>query len=232
MNLMDLIIKITVDQSGVDQGMDQAKKTVTGASDTMTARAVAVGTAMYDMGKKAATGVLNIGKFSMDVGMAFDSSMSKVAAISGATGDDLDFLTEKAQEMGAKTKFSASEAADAFTYMAMAGWKTDEMLGGIEGIMNLAAASGENLASVSNIVTDAITAFGLSAENSGHFADVLAAASNSANTNVSMLGGSFKYVAPVAGALGYSIEDVSVALGLMAIAASRRSRPVRLCVPC
>lgn len=216
MNLMDLIIKITVDQSGVDQGMDQAKKTVTGASDTMTARAVAVGTAMYDMGKKAATGLLNIGKFSMDVGMAFDSSMSKVAAISGATGDDLDFLTEKAQEMGAKTKFSASEAADAFTYMAMAGWKTDEMLGGIEGIMNLAAASGENLASVSDIVTDAITAFGLSAENSGHFADVLAAASNSANTNVSMLGGSFKYVAPVAGALGYSIEDVSVALGLMA----------------
>ena len=216
MNLMDLIIKITVDQSGVDQGMDQAKKTVTGASDTMTARAVAVGTAMYDMGKKAATGLLNIGKFSMDVGMAFDSSMSKVEAISGATGDDLDFLTEKAQEMGAKTKFSASEAADAFTYMAMAGWKTDEMLGGIEGIMNLAAASGENLASVSDIVTDALTAFGLSAEDSGHFADVLAAASNSANTNVSMLGGSFKYVAPVAGALGYSIEDVSVALGLMA----------------
>lgn len=216
MNLMDLIIKVTVDQSGVDQGMDQAKKTVTGASDTMTARAVAVGTAMYDMGKKAATGLLNIGKFSMDVGMAFDSSMSKVAAISGATGDDLDFLTEKAQEMGAKTKFSASEAADAFTYMAMAGWKTGDMLDGIEGIMNLAAASGENLASVSDIVTDAITAFGLSAEDSGHFADVLAAASNSANTNVSMLGGSFKYVAPVAGALGYSIEDVSVALGLMA----------------
>lgn len=216
MNLMDLIIKITVDQSGVDQGMDQAKKTVTGASDTMTARAVAVGTAMYDMGKKATTGLLNIGKFSMDVGMAFDTSMASVAAISGATGGELDALTEKAKEMGAQTKFSASESADAFTYMAMAGWKTGDMLDGIEGIMNLAAASGENLASVSDIVTDAITAFGLSAEDSGHFADVLAAASNSANTNVSMLGGSFKYVAPVAGALGYSIEDVSVALGLMA----------------
>ena len=216
MNLMDLIIKITVDQSGVDQGMDQAKKTVTGASDTMTARAVAVGTAMYDMGKKAATGLLNIGKFSMDVGMAFDTSMASVAAISGATGGELDALTEKAKEMGAQTKFSASESADAFTYMAMAGWKTGDMLDGIEGIMNLVAASGENLASVSDIVTDAITAFGLSAEDSGHFADVLAAASNSANTNVSMLGGSFKYVAPVAGALGYSIEDVSVALGLMA----------------
>lgn len=216
MNLMDLIIRIVVDQSGVDQGMDQAKKTVTGASDTMTARAVAVGTAMYDMGKKAATGLLNIGKFSMDVGMAFDTSMASVAAISGATGGELDALTEKAKEMGAQTKFSASESADAFTYMAMAGWKTGDMLDGIEGIMNLAAASGENLASVSDIVTDAITAFGLSAEDSGHFADVLAAASNSANTNVSMLGGSFKYVAPVAGALGYSIEDVSVALGLMA----------------
>lgn len=118
--------------------------------------------------------------------------------------------------MGAKTKFSASESADAFTYMAMAGWETGDMLDGIEGIMNLAAASGENLASVSDIVTDALTAFGLSAKDSGHFADVLAAASSSANTNVSMLGGSFKYVAPIAGALGYTIEDVSVALGLMA----------------
>lgn len=216
MNVMDLFIKITVDDSGVEQGLDNTKKKVTGASDTLTARAVAVGTAMYDMAKKTVNGFVNIGKYAMDVGTAFDSSMAKVAAISGATGDDLDTLTEKAKEMGAKTKFSASESADAFTYMAMAGWKTEDMLGGIEGIMNLAAASGENLASVSDIVTDALTAFGLQASDSAHFADVLAAASNSANTNVSMLGGSFKYVAPVAGALGYSIEDVSVALGLMA----------------
>ena len=146
----------------------------------------------------------------------FDESMSKVSAISGATGDEFDQLREKAREMGAKTKFSASEAADAFQYMAMAGWKTGEMLDGIEGIMNLAAASGEDLATTSDIVTDALTAFGLTAADSGHFADVLAAASSNANTNVSMMGETFKYAAPVAGALGFSVEDVAEAIGLMA----------------
>lgn len=216
MNLLDLFVKVSVDDSGLDAGMDRARKTVSGASDVLSAKAVAIGNAVYDMGKRAATSFTKMSEFAMDVGTAFDTSMASVAAISGSTGDELEALTEKAKEMGAKTKFSASESADAFTYMAMAGWKTGDMLDGIEGIMNLAAASGENLASVSDIVTDALTSFGLSAEDSGHFADVLAAASNNANTNVSMLGGSFKYVGSVAGALGYSIEDVSVALGLMA----------------
>lgn len=146
----------------------------------------------------------------------FDARMSKVSAISGATGKDLDDLRAKAKEMGLVTKFSASEAADAFNYMAMAGWKTEDMLDGIEGIMNLAAASGEDLATTSDIVTDALTAFGLGAEDSGHFADILASASSNANTNVAMLGESFKYCAPLAGALGYEAEDVAVALGLMA----------------
>ena len=153
----------------------------------------------------------------------FDSSMSKVSAISGATGEDFDALRDKAREMGAQTQFSASEAADAMSYMAMAGWKTEDMLGGVEGIMNLAAASGEDLATTSDIVTDALTAFGMSAKDSGHFADVLAAASSNANTNVSLLGESFKYVAPVAGALGYSAEDTSLALGLMANAGIKAS---------
>jgi TP901 family phage tail tape measure protein len=146
----------------------------------------------------------------------FDSAMSKVSAVSGATGDDLQALRDKAREMGAKTKFSASEAADAMNYMAMAGWKTSDMLGGIEGIMNLAAASGEDLATTSDIVTDALTAFGLTAADSSHFADVLAAASSNANTNVSMMGETFKYCAPVAGALGFSCEDTAQAIGLMA----------------
>ena len=141
--------------------------------------------------------------------------MANVAAISGATGDDLQALRDKAREMGEKTKFSASEAADAMSYMAMAGWKTGDMLSGIEGIMNLAAASGEDLATTSDIVTDALTAFGLTAEDSAHFADILAAASSNANTNVSMMGETFKYCAPVAGALGYSAEDVAEAIGLM-----------------
>ena len=141
--------------------------------------------------------------------------MANVAAISGATGDDLQALRDKAREMGSKTKFSASEAAEAMNYMAMAGWKTGDMLSGIEGIMNLAAASGEDLATTSDIVTDALTAFGLTAEDSAHFADILAAASSNANTNVSMMGETFKYCAPVAGALGYSAEDVAEAIGLM-----------------
>lgn len=146
----------------------------------------------------------------------FDAEMSKVSAISGATGEDFDALRAKAREMGAETKFSASEAASAMEYMAMAGWKTEDMLEGISGIMSLAAASGEDLASVSDIVTDGLTAFGMAAEESGRFADVLAAASSNANTNVSMLGESFKYVAPLAGSMGYSVEDTALALGLMA----------------
>lgn len=146
----------------------------------------------------------------------FDAAMSKVQAVSGATASDMALLRDKAKEMGETTKFSASESAEGLIYMAMAGWKTDQMLGGLQGIMNLAAASGEDLATTSDIVTDALTAFGYSAEDSGHFADILAAAASNANTNVSMMGESFKYAAPVAGALGYSAEDVAVALGLMA----------------
>ena len=159
--------------------------------------------------KSLATTVVSTGK-------DFDSAMSKVSAVSGATGSELDALRQKAKEMGASTKFTASEAADAFNYMAMAGWKTGDMLDGISGIMNLAAASGSDLATTSDIVTDALTAFGLSAADSGRFADVLAAASSNANTNVEMMGATFKYAAPVAGALGYSIEDTAVAIGLMA----------------
>ena len=147
---------------------------------------------------------------------AFEESMSNVKAISGATGEEFEKLTAKAKEEGATTKFTAKDSADAFGYMAMAGWKTEDMLNGIDGIMSLAAASGEELATTSDIVTDALTAFGLQASDSGHFADVLAQASANANTNVGIMGESFKYVAPVAGALKYSIEDVSLALGLMA----------------
>lgn len=146
----------------------------------------------------------------------FEASMSQVQATSGADDGELEQLTKKAEEMGAATKFTASDSAEAMNYMAMAGWKTEDMLDGITGIMQLAAAANEDLGTTSDIVTDALTAFGLKASDSGHFADVLAQASANANTNVSMLGESFKYVAPVAGAMKYSVEDVSLALGLMA----------------
>ena len=187
----------------------------------------AFGDSVTGVGQKimpASLAVAGLGTAAVKTAADFDESMSKVAAVSGATGDDLDALREKAREMGAKTKFSASEAADAMNYMAMAGWKTEDMLSGIEGIMNLAAASGEDLAATSDIVTDALTAFGLSAQDSGHFADILAAASSNANTNVSMMGETFKYCAPIAGALGFSAEDTAQAIGLMANAGIKGSQ--------
>lgn len=146
----------------------------------------------------------------------FEAAMSQVQAVSGATGNELALLTKKAKEMGAATKFTAEEAAQGFNYMAMAGWKTDDMLSGIEGILNLAAASGEELGTTSDIVTDALTAFGMKASESGHFADVMAVAASNANTTVSGMGETFKYAAAMAGTLGYSIEDVALATGLMA----------------
>ena len=175
--------------------------------------------------------LVGIGTAAVKTAAQFDSNMSEVKAISSATGEQFTQLRNKAIEMGAKTKYSASESAQAFKYMAMAGWDTKDMLNSISGVMNLAAASGEDLASVSDIVTDAMTAFGLSADgttkvikngltvevsNATHFADVLAQASRKSNTNVAMMGETFKYVAPVAGALGYSVEDTAVAIGLMA----------------
>lgn len=151
-----------------------------------------------------------------NVGSSFEAAMSKVEAISGATGGELEQLTEKAKALGASTRFTATEAAEAMNYMAMAGWDAQQMLSGIDGVISLAAASGSDLAVTSDIVTDAITAFGLKAEDVGHFSNVLAAASANANTNVEMMGETFQYVAPIAGALGYSIEDVAEAIGLMA----------------
>ena len=178
-----------------------------------------VGNNITDVGKKVsvASGIVGgLGVVAVKTAADFDTAMSKVAAISGATGDDFNKLRDKAREMGSKTKFSASEAAEAMQYMAMAGWKTGDMLEGVEGVMNLAAASGEDLATTSDIVTDALTAFGLTAKDSGHFADILASASSNANTNVSMMGETFKYCAPIAGALGFSAEDTAEAIGLMA----------------
>ena len=168
------------------------------------------------LNKKLTAPIVGLGAAAVTTTANFESAMSTVAAISGSTGDDLDALTDKAKEMGATTKFSASEAAEAFQYMAMAGWKTEDMLSGIEGVLSLAAASGEDLGTTSDIVTDALTAFGLTAADTAHFSDVLAAASSNANTNVSMMGETFKYAAPIAGSLGYSIEDTAEAIGLMA----------------
>ena len=186
------------------------------------------GQKMTDVGKnltmKVTAPVLAIGAAATKLGMDFEAAMSEVGAISGATGDDLAALEAKAKEMGATTKFSASEAAEGLKYMAMAGWDVQQQLDGLPGVLNLAAAAGEALGTVSDIVTDAMTAFGLEAAQAGEFADVLAAASSSANTNVGMMGETFKYVAPLFGSLGYTVEDASLAVGLMANAGIKGSQ--------
>lgn len=221
-----------LDQTNSDLGQfsgkaDKAGKEMDDMADSsqkvgkhLSTAGVALGTFIGNLAtgalSKAAQAMKTLVTSTVQVGAEFDASMSKVAAVSGASGEAFDRLREKAREMGATTKFTAAESADAMNYMAMAGWKTDEMISGISGVMNLAAASGEDLATTSDIVTDALSAFGLKARDSGHFADILAAASSNANTNVSMMGETFKYAAPVAGALGYSAEDVAEAIGLMA----------------
>ena len=171
---------------------------------------------LADLAGQAFNGLKSLVSSAISVGSEFEASMSKVSAISGATGSDFDKLKKKAEEMGAKTKFSATESAEALQYMAMAGWKTNDMVDGLEGIMNLAAASGEELATTSDIVTDALTAFGMQANQSAHFADILAIASSNSNTNVAMMGETFKYAASIAGSLGYTAEDTALAIGLMA----------------
>lgn len=216
---------LLLDLSGWNKGIQSAKtalNTFMDESATAADKASALSSALKGVGTGLTTTVttplVGLGTAAVKTAATFEQAMAQVAAVSGldTAGAEFEALGEKAKEMGSKTKFSASEAAEAFNYMAMAGWDAQQMMDGIEGVMNLAAASGEDLATVSDIVTDAMTGFGLAASDSAHFADVLAAASNSANTNVSMLGESFKYVSPVAGALGFSVEDVSVALGLMA----------------
>ena len=214
---MEAYLKLNIDD--FESNLAAAKKQVESISagfDVLTA----VGDKISGVGKSLTLGlttpIVGLGAACVKATSDFDSIMSKVSAISGVTGDSLQQLRDKAKEMGAVTKFSAVESGEAFTYMAMAGWDAQQMMDGIAGIMDLAAADGLDLATTSDIVTDALTAFGLQAKDSGHFADVLAKASSSANTNVSMLGESFKYVAPVAGSMGYSVEDVAVALGLMA----------------
>lgn len=211
---------LDLDISGFLSGLREAQTQAQTTTTNFTSKLDSIGNKMTSVGTKmtavVTAPIVGLGTSSVKTAANFESAMSKVSAISGATGENLAKLNQKAKEMGAATKFSATESAEAFQYMAMAGWDTESMLDGISGVMNLAAADGLDLATTSDIVTDALTAFGLKAEDAGHFADVLATASTSANTNVAMLGESFKYVAPLAGTMGYSVEDTAVALGLMA----------------
>lgn len=217
------IAYLELDTSKFKQGFSNANRDLQTFSsgtastrDKLTGLSGAMGSVGSSLTKGLTLPIVGAGAAMVKTAAEFESGMSEVGAISGASAGDMEKLSAKAQEMGATTKFSATESAEAMKYMAMAGWKTEDMLGGVSGIMNLAAASGEDLATTSDIVTDALTAFGMKASDSGHFADILAAASSNANTNVSMMGETFKYVAPIAGTLGYSAEDTAIAIGIMA----------------
>ena len=214
---------LDLDTSGFKRGFKSALQDLRVFQDnsaSVSSKAKALGSAFTDVGsvmtRHVTTPIVGVGTAAVVTAAKFESAMSEVAAISGASGKDLEALTEKAKQMGATTKFSASDSAAALKYMAMAGWDTKDMLDGVDGVMQLAAASGEDLAQTSDIVTDAMTGFGMSADQANRFADVLAQTANRSNTSVALMGETFKYVAPVAGALGYNIEDTSVAIGLMA----------------
>jgi len=228
MQLAEAFIRITAKDAEWKKGIANIQAEVTKVTKSMGEKFEAVGKRMSDVGKnlslKVTAPLVAMGAGAVKLGMDFEAAMSEVGAISGATGNDFKALEEKAKELGASTKFSSSEAAEGLKYMAMAGWDTQKMLDGLPGILKLAAASGEELGTVSDIVTDAMTAFGMEASRAAEFADTLAAASSKSNTNVAMLGESFKYVAPVAGALGYSSKDTAVALGLMANAGIKGSQ--------
>jgi TP901 family phage tail tape measure protein len=146
----------------------------------------------------------------------FEASMSNVEALSGASGNELEALSDKAKEMGATTKFTAGESADALSYMALAGWNTQSMLEGISPVLNLAAAANMDLAQASDIVTDYLTAFGLKASDTTHFVDVMAYAMAHSNTDVIQLGEAYKACASTATSLGYSVEETTAVLATMA----------------
>lgn len=214
------IAAFTAALAEAQQNADSTAKRISKSFENASSEIKKIGDSISGIGKKLTIGLttpITAGvTASVKVLAEFEQTMSRVEALSGATADELELLSEKAQEMGAKTKYSANDAADAFTYMAQAGWDTQKMLDGIDGVMNLAASDGIALADASSIVTSSLTGFGLAASDAAHFADVLAIASSASNTDVRSLGESFKYVAPVAGAAGYSIEDIATALGVMA----------------
>ncbi len=152
----------------------------------------------------------------MKTAAEFQAKMSKVKAITSASNSEMEKLEQTAKNLGATTKFSASQAADAMSFLGQAGWNTNQIIAGMPGLLNLAAASGEDLAQTADIVSDDLTAFGLSADQAGHMADVFATVANRTNTDVARLGETMKYAAPVAKAFGASMEETSALAGLMA----------------
>lgn len=229
MDLMNLTASINLDSSGFETGLNQASANfdsfaekvggLLGGGGAIAGVALNLGN-IISMVKDFAGSVLT-------TGMNFDKEMSAVQAVLGATEgteENMLRLRQFGLSVAQDSVFTAEETAQAYYYMGMAGWKTEQMLAGLPGIINLAAASGEDLGQVSDIVTDSLTAFGLGAGQAAHYADVLAQTATNSNTDVSRMGQTFKYVAPVAGSMGYAVEDVAVSIGLLANAGIKGSQ--------
>lgn len=218
MDAFTLVAKLTLNRYEFDQGLKQVEGSLN--SNETKGSFSAWGVTVGNLAAQAFTKVFKAGvdfmKSVLTTGMDFDQMMSSVKAVGNMGEQEFERVRQKAIDLGASTKFTAEEVGEAFYYMGLAGWNTEEMLSGIEGVLNLAAASGENLGTVSDIVTDAITAMGLTAEDTARFVNVLAAASTNSNTTVGMMGEAFKYLATTGGVLEYSIEDVATVLGLLA----------------
>lgn len=182
-------------------------------ADLMTGVVIGLGVTIAQQGIQK---LKELAAATLEAGMAFEQGMSVVEALSGATGADLRALNEKAQELGRTTQFTATNITTMMKYTALAGWDTREMLEGIDGIWQLAAASGEDFARVSDIVTDALTALGMQTSESTRLVDVMAATATSSNTTIGLMGETFQYVAPIAGTLKYSVEDLSAVIGILA----------------
>ena len=200
---------------------------VTATLDTYGEKMKDAGNKITDVGKKIApvsAAVGGIGVAAVKSAADFEHQMSKVGAISGATNKDMETLKETAIEWGAKTQYSSVEAGKAMEYMGMAGWSAQEMVEGLPGILSLAAAGQEDLGTTSDIVTDALTGFGMAAGEAGHLADIMATAATATNTDVGKMGETFKYISPIAGSLGASAEDTAIAMGLMANAGIKASQ--------
>ena len=221
-----------LDMSSFNSAIDMAGEQLSGFASGGVAGALgSIGAAAETAGRALTmhiTGkLLDVGQAALQVGMDFDASMSNVYGLMSSLNlsqAQMDALRDTAREMGATTKFSASEAADAMGYMALAGWDDAQVIAGIPGVLSLAAAANMDLAKASDIVTDTMTPFGMAAERAGEAADVFAYAQANSNTTVEALGEAMKYAAPTADAFGMTLQDTAAAMGVLANAGIKGSQ--------
>lgn len=223
-NLAELMVKVGADISEFTKQMSQVQKDMNGLGQSMQNTGKTIGGIGSSLTASITTPLLAVGAGAVIVGAKFDKQMSKVQAISGATGDEFKALREQAIELGSSTAHSSSQVAFGMEQLASAGFTVDQIMSALPGVLDMASASGIDLATASEITGSAINGFGLEASDAGRVSDVLAKSAAISAADVQGLGEAFKYVAPVAGAMGLSIEEVSSAIGIMSDAGIKGSQ--------